>query len=170
MSDFAPWLADSSLSLAIRKAAWLIPTIQIVHIVAITMIMTSAAMIAARIVGFASQSQSMAQTGRRFLPWIWTGLVLLAPSGVLLIIAEPERTLGNPVFWWKMAFLAIVVRGDVLVPDRVAHRPHALGRTCAKDRRDPRVRRIERAAVGGRARGRAVDRLHVLIAGNAQQE
>jgi Family of unknown function (DUF6644) len=109
MSDFAPWLADSSLSLAIRKAAWLIPTIQIVHIVAITMIMTSAAMIAARIVGFASQTQSMAQTGRRFLPWIWTGLVLLAPSGVLLIIAEPERTLGNPVFWWKMAFLAIVV-------------------------------------------------------------
>jgi uncharacterized membrane protein len=109
MSDFAPWLADTSLSLAIRKAAWLIPTIQIVHIVAITMIMTSAAMIAARIVGFASRTQSMAQTGRRFLPWIWTGLALLAPSGVLLIIAEPERTLGNPVFWWKMVFLALVV-------------------------------------------------------------
>jgi len=106
MVDITQWISDTSLSLIIRKATWSIPAIQIVHIVAITMIVTSAAMIAARIFGFSSRSQSMQQTAQRFLPWIWAALIVLAPTGILLIIAEPQRTLGNPVFWLKMLLLA----------------------------------------------------------------
>ena len=95
MSSFVQWLADSSLSLVIRKSDWYIPAIQVVHIVAITMIVTSMAMIAARILGFSSRTQTIKQTARRFLPWIWTALIILAPTGALLIVAEPHRTLGG---------------------------------------------------------------------------
>jgi len=109
MSAFAQWISDSSLSLAIRESAWLIPMIQISHIVAIAMIVTAAIMITARIAGLASRSQTMQEIAQRFLPWIWTGLIVLAPTGVVLIIAEPQRTLGNPTFWWKMAMLALAV-------------------------------------------------------------
>jgi hypothetical protein len=109
MVDITQWISDTSLSLNIRKATWSIPAIQIMHIVAITMIITSVAMIAARILGFSSRSQSTQQTAQRFLPWIWAALVVLAPTGILLIIAEPQRTLGNPVFWLKMLLLAIAI-------------------------------------------------------------
>jgi uncharacterized membrane protein len=109
MLGFAQWLSDTPLSLIIRKSTWYIPTIQIVHLVAITMIVTSAAMIAGRIFGFAGRTQTMRLTARRFLPWIWAALILLTPTGIVLIIAEPERTLGNPVFWLKMLLLAITI-------------------------------------------------------------
>ena len=109
MSAFTQWISDTSLSLAIRESFWLIPMIQITHIVAIAMIVTAAAVITARIAGLASRSQTMRETAQRFLPWIWTGLIVLAPTGIVLIIAEPQRTLGNPTFWWKMAMLALAI-------------------------------------------------------------
>jgi hypothetical protein len=109
MLAFSDWIADSWLSLAIRKTFWLIPSIQITHIVAITMIITAAVMIGARITGLASRTQSMQETAQRFLPWIWAALAVLAPTGIILIIAEPQRTLGNATFWWKMAMLVVAV-------------------------------------------------------------
>jgi len=109
MLAFSEWISDSWLSLAIRKSVWLIPTIQITHIVAITMIVTAAVMIAARIAGLSGRSQTLRETAQRFLPWVWTALALLTPTGIVLIIAEPQRTLGNGTFWWKMAMLAIAV-------------------------------------------------------------
>jgi len=109
MLAFSEWISDSSLSLAIRKSVWLIPTIQIIHIVAITMIVTTAVMIAARIAGLSSRSQSMRETAQRFLPWVWTALALLTPTGIVLIIAEPQRTLGNWTFWLKMLLLALAI-------------------------------------------------------------
>jgi hypothetical protein len=107
MLAFSDWIADTWLSLAIRKSVWLIPTIQITHIVAITMIVTAAVMIGARIARLAGRTQTIYETAQRFLPWIWGGLVVLAPTGIILIIAEPQRTLGNATFWWKMAMLLV---------------------------------------------------------------
>jgi hypothetical protein len=109
MPAFAQWISDTSLSLAIRESVWLIPIIQIIHILAIAMIVTAAVMITARIARLASRTQTMRETAQRFLPWIWTGLIVLAPTGIVLIIAEPQRTLGNTTFWWKMAMLALAV-------------------------------------------------------------
>jgi hypothetical protein len=109
MLAFSDWIADSWLSLAIRKIFWLIPSIQITHIVAITMIVTAAVMIGARMAGLAGRTQTVRETGQRLLPWIWTGLAILAPTGIVLIIAEPQRTLGNTTFWWKMAMLVVAI-------------------------------------------------------------
>ena len=109
MLELSDWIAETSLSLAIRKSVWLIPTIQITHIVAITMIVTAAVMIGARIAGLAGRTLTTRETAQRFLPWIWTGLVILAPTGIILIIAEPQRTLGNVTFWWKMTMLLVAV-------------------------------------------------------------
>jgi len=107
MLALSDWIADTWLSLAIRKSVWLIPTIQITHIVAITMIITAAVMIGARLAQLAGRTQTMHETAQRFLPWIWAGLIVLAPTGIILIIAEPQRTLGNATFWWKMAMLLV---------------------------------------------------------------
>jgi hypothetical protein len=125
MLAFSDWIADTWLSLAIRKSVWLIPTIQITHIVAITMIVTAAVMIGARIAGLAGRTQTMQETAQRFLPWIWAGLLVLAPSGIILIIAEPQRTLGNATFWWKMAMLLVAVGLTAAFQVSLRHDPAA---------------------------------------------
>src|SRR5713226_8189848 len=110
MHALAQWLANTSISDAIQRALWLIPLLQTVHILAIAMVLSSVAMIDLRILGI-GRSQSMVQAARRFVPWIWTGLVLLAVTGILLIVGEPKRSLPNPAFQLKMLMLAIAIAG-----------------------------------------------------------
>jgi hypothetical protein len=109
MSEFAQWLSTTALSLGIQREVWLIALIQAVHILAIAMVLSSVAMVELRVAGV-MRAQTMADTARRFMPWIWTGLVVLALSGTILIIAEPKRTLDNNVaFYLKLALIAVVI-------------------------------------------------------------
>jgi hypothetical protein len=109
MQALAQWLAASELSQGIQQAIWLIALLQAVHILAIAMVLSSVTMIDLRIIGV-TRSQTMAETARRFMPWIWTGLVVLAASGVVLIIGEPKRTLdNNGAFYLKLALIVVAI-------------------------------------------------------------
>jgi hypothetical protein len=45
----------------------------------------------------------------RFFPVIWTAFGVSAVSGLILLVAEAEAKLSSPVFWFKMAFLALAL-------------------------------------------------------------
>ena len=106
LKEFCVWLAGTSLSQQIQDAFWVIPTVQTVHIISIAIVMTSMAMLDLRLVGVAGRRQSLFDMAGRFLPWVWTALVVLLCSGTILIIGEPGRDLLNTVFWIKMSLLA----------------------------------------------------------------
>ena len=106
IKEFCTWLAATPLSQRIQDTFWVIPTVQIVHIVSIAIVMTSMAMLDLRLVGVAGRRQSLFDMAGRFLPWVWTALVVLLCSGTILIIGEPGRDLLNTVFWIKMSLLA----------------------------------------------------------------
>lgn len=108
MQAFAHWLANTDLSLGIRNAPWLIPLLQSVHILAVAMVLSSVAMIGLRILGL-MKLQTMTQTADRFVPWIWMGFVMLAATGLVLIVGEPQRSLLNPAFQLKMAMLGLAL-------------------------------------------------------------
>ena len=80
MQAFAQWLGSTQISHGIQRAIWFIALLQAIHIVAIAMVLSSVAMLELRILGV-TRSQSMIDTARRFMPWIWTGLVVLASTG-----------------------------------------------------------------------------------------
>jgi hypothetical protein len=107
--EFCKWLSDTALSQFIQDTFWIIPTVQIVHIVSISIVMSSIAVLDLRLVGIAARRQSVAEVGGRFLPWVWVALVVLACSGSILIIAEPGRELINQVFWLKMSLLTAAI-------------------------------------------------------------
>src|SRR3712207_4006628 len=109
MIEFSRWLATTPLSQDIQMNLWSVPTIQTIHILAIAMVLSSVAMITLRIVGLAGGTQTMTQTSRRFIPWFWGGLVVLAITGTLLVIGEPVRSLNNTAFWLKMVLIAILL-------------------------------------------------------------
>src|SRR5580658_6996790 len=92
---FSEWLAATPLSMQIKTVDWIIPTVQTIHILSISIVMSAAAMVDLRVLGVLSRGQSLAAVAYRFVPWIWW----------TLIVGEPGRSLRNPAFILKMSML-----------------------------------------------------------------
>jgi hypothetical protein len=112
LERLAEWLALTSLSTLIQTHnAWVIPTIQSVHIVAIGVVLTSVLMIDLRVLGLAGHDQTLRETTDRFGPWLSGALLVLLVTGALMVIGEPRRELLNFSFWLKMS---LVVAGTII--------------------------------------------------------
>jgi hypothetical protein len=107
--QFSDWLSSTGLSQAIQLTSWAIPAIQTVHIVALSMLFASALLLALRFSGRGFSSEPLHLLAARFARLIWLLLVALLVTGVLLIVAEPHRTITNPVFYAKMIMLLVVI-------------------------------------------------------------
>jgi uncharacterized membrane protein len=109
LDDFIQWLGDTPASLLIQKVFWIIPTVQTVHILAISVVLASMAMFDLRLLGLVGRRHSVVSLSRRFMPWLWGSLLVLAISGSILIVGEPNRALGNVAFLLKMCMLAAAI-------------------------------------------------------------
>ena len=109
IKQLCAWLAATTPSQWLQSTVWAIPTIQTIHILAIAIVLASMAMLALRLMGIAGRRQSMGAVIDSLLPWMWRALVVLLATGLLLILAEPARSLPNPVFQVKMLLLVTVL-------------------------------------------------------------
>jgi hypothetical protein len=109
MNDFLNTVGSTPLSQLLQNVRWLIPLIQSTHILALSLVFVSAAVVDLRILGLAGRGQALSSLTARFLPWVGWGVLVLLITGLLLMVAEPRRALLNPYFQLKMA--ALVVAG-----------------------------------------------------------
>jgi len=108
IKQFAEWLSTTSPSVFIQNHnAWVIPTIQSIHIIGIAAVFGSVFMIYLRILGWEGMDQTLRQTTSRFGPWLTGGLWLMLVTGVLMVIGEPVRELVTFSFWLKMLLVAV---------------------------------------------------------------
>lgn len=106
LTSFGDWLYATPLSTALREVTWIIPNLQSIHILAIAVVIGSALATELRLAGILAPDRPVATVLARYLPWMKWGLVVLLVTGTVLVLAEPGRTLGNVVFWIKMALVA----------------------------------------------------------------
>jgi putative copper export protein len=109
LSELSKWLAATPLSHTIQTTSWIIPTIQIIHILGVAVLFSSAVLVDLRIWRLLERDIPLTQVARRFLPPIWPVLLILLITGSLLIIGEPRRSLLNSSFYLKMALLAFAI-------------------------------------------------------------
>jgi hypothetical protein len=107
IEEFSTWLSRTPPSQMIQNELWIIPTVQSIHILAICAVISTAMMVSLRLVGIVGRADPVTDFARRYLPWTWTALVILLLTGLILITGEPGRTLGNTVFWSKMALVVV---------------------------------------------------------------
>jgi hypothetical protein len=106
---FSDWLSSTPVSQAIQVTSWAIPGIQTVHLLGIAALFASALVVSLRIAGHGLTSEPLPAVANRFIHAIWYLLVVLLVTGLLLITAEPGRTITNPVFYAKMTMLALAI-------------------------------------------------------------
>jgi len=123
MFEFSHWLEQTHVSLAIQTAGWVIPAVQIIHILCICIVLGSILAIGLKVWGGVLPDIRLGAVVRRFGPWLWTALVGLLLTGTILIVAEPIRELYSLAFWIKMGL--IIVGGTVTAYFQVHMRRNA---------------------------------------------
>ena len=117
--EFAEWLSRTSPSILIQNHnAWVIPTIQSIHIIAIGIVLTSVLMIDLHVLGWAGHDQTLRETTDRFGPWLSGALLVLLITGISMVVGEPVRALLSFSFWLKMSLVAVGALIQTLVNRR----------------------------------------------------
>ncbi len=109
LADFAAWLETTRASHVVQSVAWIIPAVQSIHIVGIAAALASMVMLDLRVLGVGSLNQTVESVAGRLMPWVWSALLVLLLTGIVMIIGEPGRSLVNPIFQLKMVLLATAI-------------------------------------------------------------
>jgi putative copper export protein len=120
LAAVASWLERTALSQRLQTAEWVVPTVQTIHILAIAAVMGAMLFFNLRLLGLRGTEVPLARVSSRFIPVLWTAVLVLLVSGVVMIVAEPGRSLPNPVFQLKMVllFAALVLTFGMVRPLR----------------------------------------------------
>jgi hypothetical protein len=105
VESFAASLQSTAFSDALKSAGWIVPTLQTAHILMIGVVFISILMIALKVFGRVRADEPLSRVWKRFAPFLWAGLVVMAVSGILLVIAEPVREFMTLSFRLKMLLL-----------------------------------------------------------------
>src|SRR6185369_1001390 len=95
------WLEHTALSQTIQSINWIVPAIQTIHILAITVVAASALMIDLRLIGVFSADRPLREVSARFLPLIWWPLLVLLVTGLVVtalyqLLLRRDPGLGSP--------------------------------------------------------------------------
>ncbi len=116
ITTFAPlgqWLGTTPLSHAARGAlratSWLAPADETLHILALTTLFVSAAVLHLRLLGVVGQDRPLGPLAKRLLPLTWGALVVLIATGGLLVLNRPGRYFRSDMFIIKMGLVLAAV-------------------------------------------------------------
>jgi len=98
-------LQDTSIASAIREGDSWFPWIECVHVLALTLVIGSIAMVDLRLLGFRSRDRSVLETTAEVLPITWTAFVFALISGGLMFSSNATAYAHNGFFRIKMALL-----------------------------------------------------------------
>ena len=133
-------LEGSRVAAAIRDSLYLFPLIESLHVIGLTMVFGTIAIVDFRLLGVASAERPFSRVASDVLKWTWAAFALTAVTGALMFVTNAAVYYHNFYFRSKMGLLALsglnmflfdlTARRSVRDWDRKAAAPLA-GRTIA---------------------------------------
>jgi len=114
------WLQHTYLAETIRHSAALIATLEIVHLIGLTLLIGTILMVDLTLLGWGIGGQPAGRVARDLNSFTVAGLAILLVSGPLILSSEAVRCYKTPAFWLKMALLAIAIAFHFTIHRRVA--------------------------------------------------
>ena len=104
---FLSWLQDTPLAHLVAESPVLFPTIESIHVLAITFVVGSIAIVDLRLLGLAGRDQKITRLTSDILPWTWAAFILAAMMGSLLFASNAVKYFDNIPFRAKFALMAL---------------------------------------------------------------
>jgi len=95
------------LSQYIVTSDWLFPTLESVHVIAITTVIGTIALMDLRLLGMVSTTTKVTEVSHDTLRWTWGAFGLALVTGGLLFISKATVYMVNPYFVWKMVLILL---------------------------------------------------------------
>src|SRR5439155_1864465 len=107
VSELLAALEASSLAASIRSSLYLFPFIESAHVIGLTMVFGTIAIIDLRLLGIASTRRPFSRVASDVLKWTWGAFALTVATGLLMFITNATVYYHNFFFRSKMALLAL---------------------------------------------------------------
>jgi hypothetical protein len=102
------WLEATRPAEFIRESEWAFPAIETAHVIALSFVIGTIAIVDLRLLELASTNRAYAELAGEVLPWTWGAFALAATSGTFLF-SQPLAYFGNWAFRTK--FLILLLAG-----------------------------------------------------------
>ena len=115
------WLHETPLGTAIRENGVLFPWIESIHVLFITTVVGSIAIVDLRLIGWVWKRRRISVITGEVLPITWTAFLIAAATGLLLFSSNAVKYSHNHFFQAKMALL-VVAFVNMLILNLIHHR------------------------------------------------
>ena len=91
-------LTNTDFATAVRESDWMFPTVETVHVLALSLVVGSISMMDLRLLQVTSKNRSVTELAAEVLPWTWGSFALAAMAGFLLFASRA------PSYWANLSF------------------------------------------------------------------
>lgn len=103
---FCRWLEHTAAATAIAESDWLFPAIESLHVIALTTVVGSIALVDLRLLSLSARRIPVSRLIETTLPLTWAAFVVAVISGALLFATDATGYLENQPFRYKMLLIA----------------------------------------------------------------
>jgi hypothetical protein len=119
---FFQWCDSTALGDAMRRIPWAFPTVETIHIMALTVLFGTLFAIDLRLVGLGLKEQTVADLACALLPYLNASLAVMLTTGPVMFLSEANKDYDNDAFKFKMLFLFFALLFHFLVFRRFVRR------------------------------------------------
>jgi len=101
------WPVSAALRGEMPGTEWLFPIVETLHVMALTVVFGSIAMLDLRLLGIASRNSSVSRLSSEVLPWTWAAWGTAALFGTLMFMAKAGTYAGNLQFRLKFVCMGL---------------------------------------------------------------
>ena len=105
--EFLKWLKSTPLSIFMSQSVWAFGAFEMLHLIAITMVVSMIAIVDLRLLGLTSRGWAVTDLCDEVLPWTWGAFLVSTITGALMFTTQPVKYFGNESFRWKFALMAL---------------------------------------------------------------
>jgi hypothetical protein len=107
VAAFLQSLEASPWGTFIHNKTWAFTTVEVVHVVAVSLLIGTIMIVDLRLLGRAAAKRPFTDVARQVLPFTWAAFVVAVIAGSLLFSSRATDYVASPVFWAKMALIVL---------------------------------------------------------------
>jgi hypothetical protein len=105
--SFCEWLENTPLGAGIRESVWWFTVLEITHTLSIILVAGTILLVDLRLLGYGLKREPVSDVVSYVVPWTLSGFMLMAITGVLLVVSEAVQIYNSTPFRIKMLLLGL---------------------------------------------------------------